>query len=645
MKRITLTLKSALAVVLMCMMSLPVQAQSGWRTNAMKGMPQAAPLYATGTAGTVYVSHCRYDEQIYQGDGLSYGEDHRVGAAIKLTRDMIEPYIGGEVKALRVGWDTRAKNGEFECFIRTSFNGPNLATGTGTVKFGWNVVRLDSTFIIPDVDELIVGYYTELVANECCLPLLFPRGVPNTCFLFDGQTDENGQEIWDDFNELGQMAIVMNIADTDGRFNNMGKVTNVRYENIAIQGETGTGIFTIKNTGSNAITSVEITSSLGEERVSKTIKLSSSVAANVEKKVSLPITFPGSGKGKVSLTQVNGVDLPNPFEKEVTFIAVPREVAQKYQKRPVVEFYVSENSYMVPIYFDEYFMADFADFVEDYSLVCQHTDDQFMTGDDDALLMMLSLANNDSTKILMPQMTIDRTDYQISLPMLDNTPFLYGVPYPGNAQSTYRALLTRPTFANLDLNVQNVGESDSVSIDVSGCIEPGIMPAGEPLYLTVYLMESQVESSSQKFWEDKEGDKPAENYTHYNLIREILTPLWGDEIQTAEDGTFNMTYLAKRYSDYDPTKLSITAFINRGEQNGHLQRQIINSQVAEVPLPVGIHAVEDDNTVAFRNGSYYLNGTQATVFTADGKLVSNHRLTPGVYLLKAGNRVIKRMVK
>ena len=519
MKKITLILKSTLAVALMCMMSLSVQAQSGWRTNAMKGTPQAAPAYASGTAGTVYVSHCRYNEQIYQGDGLSYGEDHRVGAAVKLTRDMIEPYIGGEVKALRVGWDTRAKNGEFECFIRTSFNGPNIATGKGTVKFGWNVVRLDSTFIIPDVDELIVGYYTELVANECCLPLLFPRSTPNSCFLFDGQTDENGQEIWGDYNELGQMAIVMNIADTDGRFNNMGKVTNVRYENIAIQGEAGTGIFTIKNTGSNAITSVEVTSILGEERVSKTVKLSASVAANVEKKVSLPITFPGSGKGKVSLTQVNGVDLANPFEKEVTFIAVPQEVAQKYQKRPVVEFYVSENSYMVPTYFDDYFMADFADFVEDYSLVCQHTDDQFMTGDDDAILMMLSLANNDSTKILMPQMTIDRTDYLINLPMLDDTPFLYGIPYPGNAQSTYRSLLSRPTFANLDVEVENVGESDSVRVNVSGCIEPGIMPSGEPLFLTVYLMESQVETNSQKFWEDKEGEKPAGNYTHYNVIR------------------------------------------------------------------------------------------------------------------------------
>ena len=71
MKRITLTLKSALAVALMCMMSLSVQAQSGWRTNAMKGTPQAAPAYASGTAGTVYVSHGRYNEQIYQGDGRS----------------------------------------------------------------------------------------------------------------------------------------------------------------------------------------------------------------------------------------------------------------------------------------------------------------------------------------------------------------------------------------------------------------------------------------------------------------------------------------------------------------------------------------------------------------------------------------------
>ena len=112
-----------------------------------------------------------------------------------------------------------------------------------------------------------------------------------------------------------------------------------------------------------------------------------------------------------------------------------------------------------------------------------------------------------------------------------------------------------------------------------------------------------------------------------------------------EDGTFTMSYLTKRYDDYDPKNLSITAFINRGEENGHLERQIINSQVAEVPLPVGIHAVSDDNAVAFRNGSFYLNGEQASVFTVDGKRVNNRSLTPGVYLLKAGDRVIKRIVK
>ena len=70
-----------------------------------------------------------------------------------------------------------------------------------------------------------------------------------------------------------------------------------------------------------------------------------------------------------------------------------------------------------------------------------------------------------------------------------------------------------------------------------------------------------------------------------------------------------------------------------------------NLMLFQIHITIFDHAVSDDNAVAFRNGSFYLNGEQASVFTADGKRVNNHSLTPGVYLLKAGDRVIKRMVK
>lgn len=632
----------AFMFVSLCAASLSVHGQNWKLTSSTTHQGTPAVQQAPVTGGNIHVGHCNYSEQIYEWDGLSHEDDLRVGVAVKLTRDMFADYIGGSVKALRIGWDTKAYNGNIEGFIRTSFNGPDLATTSGTVRFGWNNVPLSSTFVIPDVDELIVGYYTDLKDGECCIPTFYPKDQPNSCYLFSGGY-EGESEVWEDHNEFGPLAIMMTIVDQDGRFNNLGRVTKLRYENIAILGKDGTGVFTIRNTGSNAINSLEITSAIGDNAVSKTVNLSASIAPNASKKVSLPITFPGSGKGNVSLTKINGVACANPAKKEATFIAIPEAVAQKYSKRPLIEFFVSENNYRIPIYFDEYFMADFTNFAEDITLVCQHVDDQFMIGDDEALTMMVGLAGNDSTKVYMPAMAIDRSDYMTNITMVDDTPFLFGVPYPGNGAAMYRGALQKPTFASVGIESENFG-NDSIMIRVSGTVEPGVMPAGEPLFLTVYLMENQVKSESQKFWDDK-GDKDDEGstiaYTHYNLVREVLTPMWGQEVHPAEDGTYEMTYYAKRYSDYQPDKLSITAFLNRGEQNPNMERNIINSEVALAPLPVGIESVGQDAAIEQRGGAFFINGRQAEVYSASGVRINGKPNMPGVYILRAGDRTIK----
>lgn len=632
-------------IVGLCMATIPVYGQN-WKSHTPVLRNAASVQQAPVTGGSIYIGHCNYSEQIYEWDGLSYPDDIRAGVAVKLTRDMFADYIGGKVKALRIGWDTKAYNGKVDLFIRTSFDGPDLITGSGTVRFGWNNVDLDSLWTLPDVDELIVGYYTDLKDNECCISKFYPQNQPNSCFLFSGGY-EDGQEVWEDLNELGTLAIMMTVIDQDGRFNNLGRVTGLRYESVAIQGQDNSGEFVIKNTGSNTITSVEVTSAIGDNTVSKTVNLSKSIAPGASSKVILPITFPASGKGNVSLTKINGVECANPFKTDATFIAIPQAVAQKYTKRPLIEFFVSENNYRVPEYFDEFFLPDFTKVADDYTLVCQHLDDQFMIGDDEAIQMALSLTNNDSMKVYVPAIIFDRVDYMTGYPMVNGTPFLFGIPYPGNYAPLYNAISQKPTFASVDIASENYGDND-IKITVSGTIEPGVMPADEPLFLTVYLMENQVKSDSQKGGDgkddgkdDKDGEGTTISYTHYNLIRENLTPMWGQEVHPAEDGTYEMTFYAKRYSDYDPTKLSITAFLNRGEQTSHMERNVINSEVALAPLPVGIESVSQDATIEQRDGTFFVGGKQAEIYSVSGVRITGKPAVPGIYILRAGDRTVK----
>ena len=614
---------------------LSMNAQSAWRQNTPSAKAENPAARADAAEGTIYLGHCNYDDYIYPWDGLSLDYDARVGVAIKLPRDMFKTYIGGKVTALRLGWDDSELTGTFDMFIRTSFDGEDLATGHGTGKFGWNELELDAPFEIPDTDELVVGYYTDLMANHCCIPKFYPLNVPNSCYLYDGHTDAAGKEVWNDYRDFGTMAIMLVIKDDEGKFQNMLEIQDMRYEHIGLKDADKACVFTIGNVGSNSVSSIEVTTTQGELSQSTEVKLSSGITASKVNRVNLPINFLGSGKATVSITKVNGKACAEPFSKEVNIIAVPEEVAEAYTFRPTIEFFGSENAYQIPIYFDEYFMSDYYPLRDRITLVCQHVDDQFMTGNNEALDMMLELCAGDSMKVFLPTMSVDRTDYLSNVAAIGGTPLLYGIPYPGEGKRMYESALERPTFASVVATPTMDEKGKKISIDVQGNVAQGVMPKDEPLFLTVYLMEKEVESDSQKFWDDKEGEKPAQHYTHYNVIREILTPFWGSELELDAEGNFTKSFQALVYSDYNPANLSVIALINRGQQNNNLNREIINSTEAAVPLPAGIENVKNDNELELRNGVFYHNGQPAEMYTLSGVRITSVKGRPGVYLVKS----------
>ena len=65
-----------------------------------------------------------------------------------------------------------------------------------------------------------------------------------------------------------------------------------------------------------------------------------------------------------------------------------------------------------------------------------------MTGNNEALDMMLELCAGDSMKVFLPTMSVDRTDYLNNVAAIGGTPLLYGIPYPGMATSMYNGVKT-----------------------------------------------------------------------------------------------------------------------------------------------------------------------------------------------------------
>ena len=483
-----------------------------YTTLLVLGLLIAAPgaMFAQSSTGSLYVGYAKYDDQLWEYDGVMLNKDSKVGCAILITKDMIAPYAGGTIKGMRVGWGTTQMNGEYEGFVRNDFNGEDLSTGKAAVKYsysdsnpGWNTMTMTDYVIPDDVEQLVVGFTTNVKSGVYAIPTIYPHYTKNSCYLWvDGDNDEEGNPRWVDHNEYGILPILLIVEDTQGTFNLLPVLTMFTPNGLVTAGEPSDCLMRLKNAGSQTIRSIEVTSRQGEQTYSKKVNLSSPIAAGKTSGTFLvPLTCFESGDVELSITKVNDKELTKPITKTVNMLAVPKELAEKYSRRPLMEYYESENNYRSARYYDEYITPLLEPVRNELTFVCQHLDDQFMTGDDDATVLALQLCDNDSSRVSIPAMTVDRAmnTGNILVQMSSTTNPMFDVLVdPTYFNLMLDAAKAVPTFASVE--AKGNAEATGIAIEVNGEVAEGVLPEGEKPRLTVYLMERDVFSDSQMFW-------------------------------------------------------------------------------------------------------------------------------------------------
>ena len=589
------------------------------------------------TTGKVNVGYAKYNDYIYEYDGLSLDHNAKVGCAVLLTKEMLAPYVGGTITGMRVGWDTTESSGKYEGFVRNTFNGENLATGSATVKYsysdtypGWNNMTLTNYVIPEDVEQLVVGFTTSLKKDVCAIPTLYPHGVKNSNFLWvEGDTTEDGQPVWVDMCERGILPILLTIKDSQGTFNFLPAITSMFYDGVIRNDQAGSAMVRLRNNGSVAIKSIEVTSRQGEQNQSQKVTLSSSVNSGMTSGAFLiPVYTFESGDLELSITKVNDTELEHPKTQKLNVISVPAEVAAKYHRRPLVEYFESENSYMSPRYYDEIVGPSIKDRFNEFTYVSQHLDDQFMTGEDDATILALKLCDNDSAVVSIPAMTVDRAistrniNYQQNVASTPMFPVLYE-PYATNFLNT---TLTEPTFLSVEVS-GSVDDWDNLTVTVGGDASdiPTCMPEGEKPCLTVYLMERNVQSDSQLFWTDKEKEATMGEYTHVNVIREVLSDPMGDKLEKADEikGTYHTTLAP----DWNKENLYLVAFVHRDGKLGGKHMHVFNSSEGSITFPSGILDLQLTGKNSSDNAVYDLQGRRV------------YRIEKGIFI-HGGKKVI-----
>ena len=605
-------------------------------------------IAAQNTSGKVYLGYAKYDDQIWEYDGLSLQFDAKVGCAIRLTGEMLAPYVGGTITGMRVGWDTSTQTGTYQGFVRRDFNSEDLTTGKATVKYsysdanpGWNEMKLTSYVIPEDLDQLVVGFTTNLKKDVCAIPTLYPHDTPNSCFLWvEGDNDEDGNPNWVDMSDRGILPILLIIKDSKGTFNYVPVINLLTDNGIQYTEEAGDVLMRIKNMGSQKINTIEVTSRQGEQTWSKTINASTAVGAT-SKVFLAPLYCFHTGDVELSITKVNNRELAKPETRTLNIIGVPRDVASQYTRRPLVEYFESENNYRSARYYDDYVQDPVTIKANSITFVCQHLDDQFMTGEDDATNLSLQLCDNDSLKVSIPAMTVDRamaTDNVLFQLVSTSTPMFDVLSQSSDAQGVFNAAMGRPTFVGLAVEGTLAYDKETLTVGVGGDVAPGIMPEGEKLRLTVYLMEGDVESDSQLFWNENEKEEYSGVFTHPNVIREIMTPVEGIAIEAG--GTISETIETTLDPDWNLENLYLVAFVHRDGKLGGKRMHVFNSAVGGISEATGICEIKNGE-LGIKNIVYDLSGRKVSAEANSSFIIQHSSLKKGIYIV-GGKKVVKK---
>ena len=456
----------------------------------------------------------------------------------------------------------------------------------------------------------------------------------NSCYLWvEGDNDTQGNPAWVDMSAQGALPILLTIQDTNGNFNFLPAITSFYYDGVVRTDQTGSALVRLRNNGSVAISSLEITSRQGDDVYSQKVTLSKSLAAGLSSSSFLiPVKCFRSGNVELSITKVNNKDLTKPISRMVDMIGIPGNVAEKYTRRPLIEYYESENNYRSARYYDDYIEPGIDLYRNgEITYVSQHLDDQFMTGEDDATALMLALCDNDSSAISVPSMTIDRafsTDnisYQLNAAWNPTFATLIGQYFT----NTIDYAIQHPTCLSVEASgvIAENGEDLTVTVGGEFADAEACMPEGEKLCATVYLMESAVETDSQVFWTEKEKEEHLGAYEHANVIREVLSDPKGDVIENP--ATWTGTYQTTLDPTWNRENLYIVAFVHRDGKKGGWYMHVFNSCEGYILDASGINDTKSD----------MLNTKNSVTYDLQGRRVS--RTSKGIFI-NGGKKVIVR---
>lgn len=580
------------------------------------------------------VGYYTTDELAEYGIGLAnFGKNENCKAAIDLTPEMLQPYDGMKVVAIRFGLCYKMnKSRVFIAPINNNVIGADLVSKdvASPVK-GWNTITLDEPYTISQDQEIFVGFdfiqnstkqgkgYTEdcypisvVKAGRTDMPVLLYANIPSS----QGGSGEGWYNFGTSNGNLSiQLIVEGNFADYSVTPEDFGKIS------AAVNKESRLTL-SFNNLSKEAVNDLDYIMTIdGVAEAEQHVKLSEAVGTGYTG--SLSLTIPAQAEDgkkalKIEITKVNG----NVNEAEDKVAEGELGVsAKQYPRNAVVEEFTTEKCGFCPA--GAKILASALAKVDEARTftACHHAGyyTDWLTKSWDTDIKGLMFGNQGE---FAPGIMFNRTSD--NLPKGQNTMGNVTSLNALNASAVAAYIkneLDGLADAALTVDVALSEDGNTANITVNG--ECNDSYDTESSLLTLYLTEDNIKAKSQA---SAKG-----TYYHNHVIR-YANSSWGEQVEW-DNKKFTKTFSIPLTSTWAKDKMKVVAFLNKHNKKNYKDCKITNSNGKNLEGASGINGV--------------VNGKQLTEvarYTIDGVKLTAPQQGLNIVKMSDGS-TIKVMVK
>lgn len=581
--------------------------------------------------GVYYLGNCLYNEPDAKY-ALGLDADATLQIFSRMPRSKMRKFTSSKIVGVRVAVLDMI---DAKVFLKQEINTEILVSKEATLYPGWNEVYFDEPFDIAE-KSLCFGYEHQVKSSGAELPQYVAT------YAVDGQKETAGSDgfYWQ-VNEkspesfakkFGNLMVQLIVSNPPSFTQNQAKLNYLIMPDVKDADGTSSFKVALQNIGSNPI-----------EKYTLTYKINDAVVGDVEVNGKLDeqterlLTVKGvkAEKGDVlaiNIKSVNGIDFADETGLKGTF-----DMAEKsFPKKVLLEHFTTEKCGNCPgrdkilhgIIESRYegdfvWAAHHVGFYTDFLTLKDSEDLLFMYGEDGTFCPAMSL----NRKSLFEDMAFP----VISIPVDEE--FL---------EMMLIASLDVPAPLGITVKASYNKDTNEITAEVFGEIEPNDVKA-EDCVLNVWVLEDNIKPERQA------GVKEGEEFHHNNAVRYMNNGAGGTFLTVGSDDKFSEKVVIPYNDDWNFDNVRVIAFVSRPIDDPNNDIRVYNSDEVKLSEHQGIDQVGVDSDFMFRAvGRQILaqgiSSTEIQVYTMDGTMVPNHDLKPGVYVAKAKNSPVQKVV-